>query len=71
MNEQYNEVEMEGLYTAVLLERIALIAKLATYHECDHDEREIVAIWIAEMAVIAKEELLAVVFDVNGTGKIH
>jgi hypothetical protein len=62
---------MEGLHTAVLLERIALIAKLATNHECDHDEREIVAIWIAEMAVIAKEELLATVFDVNGVGKIH
>ena len=30
-----------------------------------------VAIWIAEMAVTAKEELLAVIFDVHGAGKIH
>lgn len=62
---------MEGLQTAALLERIALIAKLATSTDCDHDERQIVAIWIAEMAVTAKEELLAVIFDVNGAGKIH
>lgn len=62
---------MEELNTAVLLERIALIAKLATFVDCDHDEREIVATWIAEMAVTAKEELLATVFDVNVAGKIH
>lgn len=30
---------MEGLQTAALLERIALIAKLATSTDCDHDER--------------------------------
>ena len=52
--------------TAALLERIALIAKLATSTDCHHDERERVAIWIAEMAVTAKEELIAVIFDVNG-----
>ncbi|MFS7249483.1 hypothetical protein AB6869_19015 [Rahnella rivi] len=59
---------MEGLQTAALLERIALIAKLATSTDCDHDERGRVAIWIAEMAVTAKEELIAVIFDVNGAG---
>ena len=42
------------------------IAKLATSTDCDHDERGRVAIWIAEMAVTAKKELLAVIFDVNG-----
>ena len=57
---------MEGLQTAALLERIALIAKLATSTDCHHDERERVSIWIAEMAVTAKKELLAVIFDVNG-----
>ncbi len=31
---------MEGLQMAALLERIALIAKLATSTDCDHDERE-------------------------------
>ncbi|AEX54425.1 hypothetical protein GRAQ_04752 [Rahnella aquatilis CIP 78.65 = ATCC 33071] len=62
---------MEGLQTAALLERIALIVKLATSTDCDHDKREMVAIWIAEMAVAEKEELLAVIFDVNGAGKIH
>jgi len=69
MNTQPNELGMEGLYTAALLERIALIAKIATSKDCDHDERERVAIWIAEMAVTAKKELLAVIFDVNGAGK--
>ena len=59
---------MEGLQTAALLERIALIAKLATSSDCDHDELERVAIWIAEMAVTAKEEWIAVIFDVNGAG---
>ena len=62
---------MEGLQTAALLARIALIAKLATSTDCDPDERQIVAIWIAEVAVTAKEELLAVISDVNGAGKIH
>ena len=47
------------------------IAKLATSTDCDHDELERVAIWIAEMAVTAKEELIAVIFDVNGAGKMH
>ena len=60
---------MEGLQTAALLERIALIAKLATSTDCDHVELERVDIWIAEMAVTAKEELIAVIFDVNGAGK--
>ena len=31
---------MEGLQTAALLERIALIAKLATSTDRDHDERQ-------------------------------
>ncbi|KAB8306370.1 hypothetical protein EH227_20445 [Rouxiella chamberiensis] len=62
---------MEDLRTAELLERIALIAKLSTCVDCDQDERELVAIWISEMAVVAKEHLLATIFDVNGAGKIH
>ncbi|WP_431296963.1 hypothetical protein [Rahnella sp. PAMC 25559] len=56
---------MEGLQTAALLERIALIAKLATSTDCHHDELERVAIWIAEMAVTAKKDLLAVIFNVD------
>ena len=40
INKQSSEVEMEGLQMAALLERIALIAKLATSTDCDHDERE-------------------------------
>lgn len=62
---------MEDLHMTVLLERIGLIAKLSTYADCDPDEREIVSIWISEMAATAKEKLLKVVFDANAPGKIH
>lgn len=62
---------MNFLDTAVLLERISLIAKLSTRVECDASEREIVAIWISEMASAANDELLKVIFDVNAPGKIH
>ena len=62
---------MEDLQTAVLLERIGLIAKLSARVECDKAEREMVAIWISELASAANEELLKVVFDVNAPGKIH
>ncbi len=62
---------MDDLHMAVLLERIGLIAKLSTYADCDPDEREVVAIWISEMATAAHDELLKAVFDVNAPGKIH
>lgn len=62
---------MDFLQTAVLLERISLIAKLSTRVECDKDERELVAKWISELATAANEELLKVIFDVNAPGKIH
>ncbi|MCW2106441.1 UNVERIFIED_ORG: hypothetical protein M2402_003623 [Rahnella aquatilis] len=62
---------MDDLHMVVLLERIGLIAKLSTYADCDPDEREIVAVWISEMAATAKEELLKAVFDTNAPGKIH
>lgn len=68
---QLFEVGMDNLHTAVLLERIALIAKLSTCVECDVDERELVSVWISEMAESAKKGLLATVFNVNGPGKIH
>ncbi|KQN55200.1 hypothetical protein ASE99_23750 [Serratia sp. Leaf51] len=57
--------------TSVLLERISLIAKLSTRVECDKEERELVAIWISELATAAHEDLLKVIFDVNAPGKIH
>ncbi|CAH0194125.1 hypothetical protein SRABI106_01380 [Rahnella aquatilis] len=63
--------EMDFLHTAVLLERISLIAKLSTRVECDAGERELVAIWISEMATAANEELLKVIFDVTAPGRIH
>jgi hypothetical protein len=62
---------MDFLHTAVLLERISLIARLSTRVDCDVEEREMVAAWISEMASAANEELLKVVFDVNAPGKIH
>ena len=62
---------MDFLQTAVLLERISLIAKLSTRVECDKEERELVAKWISELATAANEELLKVIFDVNAPGKIH
>ncbi|MFS7198211.1 hypothetical protein AB6866_22735 [Rahnella inusitata] len=62
---------MDFLHTAVLLERISLIAKLSTRIDCDAEERELVAAWISEMASTANQELLKVIFDVNAPGKIH
>ncbi|MDP9706443.1 MULTISPECIES: hypothetical protein [Rahnella] len=62
---------MDFLQTAVLLERISLIAKLSARVECDKEERELVAKWISELATAANEELLKVIFDVNAPGKIH
>jgi hypothetical protein len=57
--------------TSVLLERISLIAKLSARVQCDKAEREMVAIWISELAATANEELLKVVFNSNAPGKIH
>jgi len=48
---------MDVLHAAALLERIALIAKLSSKVECRPSEREIAAIWIAEMAGEAMEKL--------------
>ncbi|UJD92115.1 hypothetical protein FS594_25560 (plasmid) [Rahnella aquatilis] len=62
---------MDFLQTAVLLERISLIAKLSTRVDCDEEEREMVAAWISEMASAANEELLKVIFNTNAPGKIH
>ncbi|WP_083812207.1 hypothetical protein [Rahnella aceris] len=62
---------MDFLQTAVLLERISLIAKLSTRVDCDEEEREMVAAWISEMASAANDELLKVIFDTNAPGKIH
>jgi len=57
--------------TSVLLERISLIAELSARAECGKAEKDMLAIWISEMASAANEELLKVIFDVNGPGKIH
>ena len=62
---------MDFLHTAVLLERISLIAKLSTRVDCDAEEREMVAAWISEMASAANDELLRVIFDTNAPGKFH
>ncbi|WP_336369395.1 hypothetical protein [Rahnella perminowiae] len=62
---------MDFLQTAVLLERISLIAKLSTRVDCDEEEREMVAAWISEMASAANDELLRVIFDTSAPGKIH
>ncbi|MDR3434663.1 MAG: hypothetical protein P4L95_22645 [Rouxiella aceris] len=62
---------MDFLQTAVLLERISLIAKLSTRVECSEEEWKLLAEWISEMATAANEELLKVIFSVDGPGKIH
>lgn len=56
---------MDVLHAAALLERIALIAKLSSKVECRPCEREVAAIWIAEMAGEAMEKLGSVGDDLK------
>lgn len=42
--------------TSVLLERISLIAELSARAECGKAEKDMLAIWISELASAANEE---------------